>query len=243
MLDSAYPRVIPGPPRPSRILTPASLTRHPGRERYEVPGGGALLIRLGAGDRVTVTNAEGGQVCELVAADGQGRIDAGILGVAGQFRCAGAEGAAGRRSGSGLARLRLGIERRGIDLAPARARGAVRRRNPGGDATRASRRTRDGVLVVAAPGLPMAPGAQDTATPLVLTVQRADPDAVGRLRPAGPAGRSGAGPAGEVGHGARAISSRRATISRSSTWTGGNARISSAFPRASWTGASSMRWT
>jgi aminomethyltransferase len=80
MLDS-YPRVIPGPPRPSRIMTPASLTRHSGRERYEVPGAGALLIPLGTGDSVTLANTEGGQVCELVAADARGRIDAAILGV------------------------------------------------------------------------------------------------------------------------------------------------------------------
>src|SRR5690606_7747334 len=37
----------------------------------------------------------------------------------------------------------------------------------------------DGWLVIAAPGLPMAPEAQDTATPLTLTIQRAKPRMVG----------------------------------------------------------------
>ena len=44
MLD-LYPKVIPGPPRPSRILTPSSVVPHSGKERYEVPGNGAILIR------------------------------------------------------------------------------------------------------------------------------------------------------------------------------------------------------
>jgi aminomethyltransferase len=41
MLDSIYPNVIPGPPRPSRILTPQGFSRHHGQERHVVPGGGA----------------------------------------------------------------------------------------------------------------------------------------------------------------------------------------------------------
>ena len=40
MLDQAYPSVLPGPPRPSRILTPQGFSRHHGQERHVVPGGG-----------------------------------------------------------------------------------------------------------------------------------------------------------------------------------------------------------
>ena len=39
MLDSIYPNVVPGPPRPSRILTPQGFSRHHGQERLVVPGG------------------------------------------------------------------------------------------------------------------------------------------------------------------------------------------------------------
>ena len=35
-------------------------------------GNGAILIRIGAGDRVTVVNTEGGQRVELVAVPGLG---------------------------------------------------------------------------------------------------------------------------------------------------------------------------
>ena len=65
MLDNAYPRVIPGPPMASRILTPRDMQRKSGIERYEVPGGGALLVEIDQGDQITVTNAEGGQVAEV----------------------------------------------------------------------------------------------------------------------------------------------------------------------------------
>ena len=182
MLDTLYPSVIPGPPRPSRILTPRDLERHHGRERHVVPGGGALMLRLGAGDRLTVVNDEGGQIAELVAATAEGRIDAAILG---QASNSGAEGlkamlALGDVAGEGLARLRLGIAGKGIDLARA---GGVRVFAP--DTAPGARAEftalDDGWLILAAPGLPMAPDAHDTATPITLHLQRARPREVGKF--------------------------------------------------------------
>jgi aminomethyltransferase len=120
MLDSPYSRVIPGPPKPSRIVTAGFA---PGRERYEVPGGGAVMVRIGAGDRVAVVNAEGGQACEIVAADDEGRTDAGFWAPGpratrgGSRRCSRGADAAW----NGLAKLRAGLLRRGINLGRARA--------------------------------------------------------------------------------------------------------------------------
>ena len=182
MLDTPYPSVIPGPPRPSRILTPRDLERHHGRERHVIPGGGALMLRLGAGDRLTVVNDEGGQIAELVAATTEGRIDAAILG---QAANSGAEGlkamlALGDAAGEGLARLRRGIAGKGIDLARA---GGVRFFAP--DTAPGARAEftalDDGWLILAAPGLPMAPDAQDTATPLTLHLHRARPREMGKF--------------------------------------------------------------
>ena len=101
MLD--YPVVKSGPPRPSQILAPARLLPQSGAERYEVQGAGAILVPVHAGDRVTVVNAEGGQVAELVAADRQGRIDAGIIGGASNSDARGLKAllAAGRGAGLG----------------------------------------------------------------------------------------------------------------------------------------------
>ncbi|MFM7655731.1 MAG: DUF1989 domain-containing protein, partial [Paracoccaceae bacterium] len=182
MLDTPYPSVIPGPPRPSRILTPRDLERHHGRERHVIPGGGALMLRLGAGDRLTVVNDEGGQIAELVATTTEGRIDAAIMG---QAANSGAEGlkamlALGDAAGEGLARLRRGIAGKGIDLARA---GGVRFFAP--DTAPGARAEftalDDGWLILAAPGLPMAPDAQDTATPLTLHLRRARPREMGKF--------------------------------------------------------------
>jgi aminomethyltransferase len=182
MLDTLYPTVIPGPPRPSRILTPRDLERHHGRERHVVPGGGALMLRLGAGDRLTVVNDEGGQIAELVATTADGRIDAAILG---QASNSGAEGlkamlALGDAAGPGLAALRRGIATKGIDLARA---GALRLFAPDTlPGTRAELTALDdGWLILAAPGLPMAPDAQETATPLTLHLQRAKLREIGKF--------------------------------------------------------------
>ncbi len=178
MLDTIYPSVIAGPPRPSRIITQGSLSRHLGHERHAVPGGGAVLVQLRAGDRLTLVNDEGWQVCELVAAASDGRIDAAILGQAASW---GAEGLKAMLAGgdASLQRLRKGLAVRGIDLAQA---GGLRLFGPGSPAgTRADLTALDdGWLVVAAPGLPMAPDAQDTATPITLHLQRAVPRAVGQ---------------------------------------------------------------
>ncbi len=180
MLDHAYPTVIPGPPRPSRILTPQNVLRHHGHERHVIPGGGAAVLQLMQGDRLTLINDEGGQPAEIVAAAQDGRIDAAILGQAANSQAEGLKAmlALGDAAGEGLARLRRGLAARQIDLARA---GALRifasDTAPGAQAEFTA--LDDGWLVIAAPGLPMAPEAQDTATPLTLLIQRAKPRMVG----------------------------------------------------------------
>lgn len=174
MLDVAYPRVIPGPPRPSQILTPNSALARPGIETYEVQGGGAMLIAIAAGDRVTVTNIEGGQIAEVMAADDKGRIDAGILGHAPNSDAAGLKVllSGGPGAGSGLGGLLLGLQRRNIDLARAGALALFDTSTPAGSAETFTV-TRAGVLIVAAPGQPMTPDTQATVTPLAVQIQRA----------------------------------------------------------------------
>ncbi len=170
MLDS-YPIVRPGPPRPSQIITPEPLGVRSGSERFEVPGGGAWLVALGVGDRVTLVNREGGQGVELVAADDKGRVDPGVLGVVGHADAAGLKRLLTDSKAPGLAGLRLGIERRGINLATARAVACFGADSAAGDEVSFTA-TRDGVLIIAAPGTAMLPDAQDTSTPIGVRVQR-----------------------------------------------------------------------
>ncbi|WP_299774762.1 DUF1989 domain-containing protein [uncultured Tateyamaria sp.] len=171
MLDDPYPKVKPGPPRPSRIIQPVQFSLPPGTERYVVQGGGAVLIPVEAGDQVTIINDEGGQVCEVVCADDQGRVADSLLD---RPADAPANGLRALLTGSdqSLRGLRMGIDARRIDLAAARA---VRLFDTG---TRAKaeedmRVTRDGTLIIAAPGSAMDPEVQDTVTPLTVMIRRA----------------------------------------------------------------------
>lgn len=172
MLDT-YPNVTPGPPRPSRILTPSGAIPNPLRERHEIPGNGAWLVRIAAGDKVTVTNPEGGQRAELIATDATGAIDAGVLGVRSNSDGGGTKWllSTGLSLFSGMGVVRRGLERRGIDLAQAGAVAVFDGTTPAG-VSETFIVARDGHLLVAAPGRMMEPGDQDTATPLILTIER-----------------------------------------------------------------------
>ena len=180
MVALSYPEVLSGPPRPSRIIQPNRLSRHHGEERHVVAGGGAVVLQIKAGDRLTIINDEGGQPVELVAARADGRIDAALLGQSGNSSADGLKAmlALGEAAGEGLGRLRRGLERRGIDLAKA---GAIRLFGPDTHprATEEFTAADEGTLVIAAPGLPMAPDRQDTATPVTVLLKRASPRLVG----------------------------------------------------------------
>jgi len=177
MLDSPYPSVTPGPPRPSRILTPRDLDRQQGRERHTVPGSSASLIRLGVGDRLVVINDEGGQVAELLVADHNGRIDPLHLGAAGNSN---AEGLVALLATGGFGRLRKAMATRGIDLTRPSAIRLFDTATLPRSRIEFTAQT-DGWLILCAPGLPMAPDAQDSATPISVEITRAAPRQVGRF--------------------------------------------------------------
>ncbi|WP_415918986.1 DUF1989 domain-containing protein [Tateyamaria sp. SN6-1] len=171
MLDDPYPKVKPGPPRPSQIIQPAQFSLPPGTERYVVQGGGAILIPVEAGDQVSIINDEGGQVCEVVCADAQGHVADSLLD---RPADAPADGLRALLAGSdqSLRGFRMGLEARRIDLAPARA---VRLFDPDtrAKASEDMRVARDGTLIIAAPGGAMDAEAQDTVTPLTVMIKRA----------------------------------------------------------------------
>jgi aminomethyltransferase len=135
-----------------------------------------VLLQVMMGDRLTLVNDEGGQLVELVPARPDGRIDAGLIGLQPNSSADGLKALllSGEPS---LARLRLGMAARGIDLAQA---GGVRFFN--GETPAGARQDvvaqADGWLVICAPGLPMAPDAQDTATPVTVLMTRATPRTV-----------------------------------------------------------------
>lgn len=171
MTGITYPRLFrPGPPQPSRVRLAQPVGRAPASERHVVAGGGALMLALATGDRITVINAEGGQRAELVGCFMDGRP--GLLG-------AGAEEPHGLRRAllspdDSLTRLARSIAARGIDLSQPCALTLFGADSPAGDRAEFTAQGA-GWLIVAAPSGPMDPEGGDTATPLTLLVDRATP--------------------------------------------------------------------
>jgi aminomethyltransferase len=159
-----------GPPRPSVVMLPGLRSLAPGEERYTVPGGGAIALPVHAGDRLRVIDVEGMQACELVAADDAGKVDSAILGAQGDGDARGLKQILTGASESARI-VRAGLERRGIDLARARAITLFGGESRPGAAVEFTV-SRDGVLIAAAPGAAMEAGAQDTATPIRVHIQR-----------------------------------------------------------------------
>lgn len=161
------------PASPSLVLTPGIRALPPGTERYRIRGGGSLVIRVEAGDRVTVTDTEGGQACELSFLDDSGRFLAAGLGI--PFTSAAeALKASLAAAGDGAMRTRAALARRGADLAAA---GAARIFGPGSRPGEQAEFTiaATGLLIAAVPPVAMLPQDQDTATPVEIRVRRARP--------------------------------------------------------------------
>ncbi|MDG1459855.1 MAG: DUF1989 domain-containing protein [Pseudoprimorskyibacter sp.] len=175
MLDDAYPKVVPGPPKPSIIREPAVFSMPPGTERYGVEGGGAVVLRIEPGDRIEIINTEGGQIAEIVACGPNGRCDPAILGLKGHGV---PHGLMALLAGSdqSLRALRLGIEARGISLSDCLAVHAFDGASPANDRVEYTA-VREGSVIIAAPSSNplgvMDFEAQDTVTPLSVFVRRA----------------------------------------------------------------------
>ena len=171
MLDDPYPKVQPGPPRPSQAYRPLQFSMPQGTERYVVEGNSVVLIPVEANDQITLINTEGGQHCEIVATGVGGLIDASVIGTTANGPADGLR-ALLTSSEYSLRGMRMGLEARGINLGGAQAIHIF-------DALSAAkteetfRVQRNGAVLIAAPGGPMDAEAQDTTTPITVMVKRA----------------------------------------------------------------------
>jgi len=151
-------------------MRPGSASLTPGEERYTVAGGGVNAVPIHAGDQLRLVDLEGMQACEVVAVDAAGAVDPTTLGARADGDATGLRQILSSNSESARS-VRSGLERRGIDLARARAINLFGGESRSGDDAHFTV-TRDGLLIVAAPGGAMAADAQDTATPIRVYVQR-----------------------------------------------------------------------
>ncbi len=154
-----------------RLREPGLPRFEPGVERHWVRGGGALVLRLFAGDRLAITDREGMQPCEIAAFSGDGRSDLGALGLDATIETPGINrllaGADGTAADAVAALRRHGLPGR-VDRA-ARLFGSASA--PGETAELAVER--DIACVIHAPGGPMVAFEQAPPTDLAVQVQRA----------------------------------------------------------------------
>ena len=158
------------PAAPSLVRYPGIPTLPEGTERYRAKGGGSLVVRVEAGDRVSVVDSEGGQVCEISFLDGKGRFLAAGLGTAFSNSAEGLK-AILQAEGESAARTRAALERRGADLSKAGALSIFGAGSTPGSQAEFSISMK-GLLIVAAPASAMSPEAQDTATPIEVRIKR-----------------------------------------------------------------------
>jgi aminomethyltransferase len=172
MLDRPSPPIAAlAPPSRSVILRPGMRALPAGVERYTVQGGRTIVVDLDAGDRITVSDVEGGQPCELIAFGVDGRADLGVIGGAGKGMVSDAPSPATRQA---LAAIADRLKRRNIDLSGESAIRVFSQMSRAGE-RQDFRAERKGYLVASAPGGPMDPVVQDTATPIDLRIERANP--------------------------------------------------------------------
>ena len=157
-------------PRP-RLLEPGRPRFEPGTERYVVAGGGALVLRLFAGDRLAITDREGLQACEIAAFAADGRPDLGALGLdpaaeaPGINRLLAGDGAMEEEEVAALRRhgLPARVDRAAVLFGAGSA--------PGETVELAAER--DVACVLHAPGGPMLAFEQNPPTELAIVVRRA----------------------------------------------------------------------
>ncbi|MFG1371767.1 DUF1989 domain-containing protein [Xanthobacter oligotrophicus] len=153
------------PPGPSRS---AAATRP--RECVVVRGGGTAAIMLGTGDAIAIRDGEGLQPALVFAVAGEGQADGTALGL---------EGPAEARladmldlGGEGSAQVVHALAARGIAPQAVTGHGVLAGDHPAQTQV-ALTAQRDVLVVVAAPGGPMAPHGQDAPTDIEVTVTRA----------------------------------------------------------------------
>ncbi|MDH3691218.1 MAG: aminomethyltransferase, partial [Gammaproteobacteria bacterium] len=147
-----------------RLIEPSLWRRQPGRERYRVPGAGAIVVGLQPGDELKVCDPEGGQRCELVAFDSEGRCDAHALGIDADADATGLHTILAADSESAKS-VRASVERRGIKLAEARALPLFGSdSSPGAAATFTAQQA--STCIICAPGESMQVDAQNPPTDL-----------------------------------------------------------------------------
>jgi len=164
---------FPTPYERHGILIPGLPILPHGTERHPVPGGGSRAVPIGKGDQFTIRDQQGLQPGELVFFSPDGRSDAGMIGATGIGQPTGVQSILANGSRSG-AKVLKALAVAGFDLGQGDAVPVFSDGSRAGDC-RDFTAAQDGLLIVAAPGGPMRPDAQDAPSELILYIRRANP--------------------------------------------------------------------
>jgi len=154
-----------------RLRLPGMRPVPAGTEEYRVAGGGATVIRLEPEDRLTVTDREGAQRCEVSVLSPQGGPDFAAISLRADTSAAGLAALA-NRGGPGADAVLAALAGYGVDPLGLAAVALFDDHSRPGESVEL-RAERQAVVAVAAPGGPMAVDRQDPPTDLWLTVYRA----------------------------------------------------------------------
>ncbi len=172
--NDAKTAIQSGPPTPSRILRPGIRTLPLGVERYVVAGNGSIFLPIYAGDQLTITDMEGGQPCDIIASDGNGKLITGdIFNEAADITSEGIAKILGSGTPSSQ-RTRKLLERLKIKPESARALRLFGSSSPAFSKVELTAHA-GGNLLIAVPGGIMDFNAQDTATPVEVLIERNSP--------------------------------------------------------------------
>lgn len=152
-----------------RVLKPGMPPMGNGLERYVVTGGALIVVDVRAGDQMRVLTPEGGQPCEIIAYDRDGRTAPGLINRKPSGAPEGIIAILSREGSDGLTAQRLKAHNLKIDDAA-----AVRLLSKDSHAEDEETLTveGDGFLIIAAPGGPMLVDQQDPPTELTVFLQR-----------------------------------------------------------------------
>ena len=160
-------------PRATNIKWPGFTRRSAAQELYQVPGAGAMMVRIQGGDTLIVRDPEGGQACEMVAFGDDGRSAPGALGEAGEGPPSGLL-ALFENGDESAQRMRVRASEMGLDLAGAAViRPLANQSDPGASAQFVLQESV--TMIIAAPGAAMDPHGGIPPTDLHVEIHRAQP--------------------------------------------------------------------
>ena len=158
--------------RPSRIINAGRTAMARNRERYEIPGRGAIMISVRAGDQLGLRNCEGMQTVELVGLTTAGKPCAGIFDQMPYGAPQGLMELLNAPFDSSLGRFAQTLRRRDIRLEDCRAQRLFGNGSPPGDTVEMTVHL-DGFVIIATPAPLMQIDAHNTATPITALIKRA----------------------------------------------------------------------